>query len=158
MLNVGSVEPCVESGAVNFVNAEPVLSAAESRHVAMLQLFKDVGATFHYCMVPDKDSRAEDEPYFTFTRHRVVKFDAENEIVHATQLWSSVTGTEAKDTATQFGYHPDLRQWRQMFLDAKLGVFVFADSCAGYVIGTPVGSVPAVPFRSRHAPHALMNH
>lgn len=148
MLNVGSVQPCVESGAVNFVNAEPVLSAAESRHVAMLQLFKDVGATFCYCMVPDKDSRAEDEPYFTFTRHRVVKFDADNEIVHAALVWSSITGTVANDTATQFGYHPVLRQWRQMLFDTRLGLFAFPESCTGYVIGTPVGSVPAVPFTS----------
>lgn len=146
MLNVGSVQSCVDSGAVNFVNAEPVLSAAESRHVAMLQMFKDTGATFYHCMVPDKDSRAEDEPYFTFTRHRVVKFDAENEIVHAALLWSSITGTETKDTETRFGYHPDARQWRQMFHDAKLDAFVFSDSCTSYIMATPAGSVPSVPF------------
>lgn len=120
----------------------------------MLQLFGDVGATFHYCMVPDKDSRAEDEPYFTFTKHRVVKFDAEAEIVHAALVWSSITGTAACHAETRFGYHPHLRQWRQMFHNPKADLFVFGNSCTGYIIPTPVGSVPAMPFK-RRAPETM---
>lgn len=147
MLSASSVQPCVESGAVNFVNSEPVLGVAESRQLAILQLFNDPGATFYYCNVPDENSRTENEPFFTFTKHRVVKFDPDTDTVHAVTVWSSVTNIRDGDDKPEarFRYHPVTRQWLKLLP----GTFDFAESGTGYIIPQPVGSVPATPLIRR---------
>jgi hypothetical protein len=153
MLNASSIQTCVESGAVNFVNAEPILDVVESRHVAALQLFLDSGATFFYCEVPHSANREESEPYFTFTQHRVVRLDMNSQIVHCVMIWSSVQSIDSgSEPATCFGYHPNLRQWRLLrkMVDpmTKAETLKFTDTHSGYITGNPTGCVPAVILAS----------
>lgn len=150
MLKADSVQSCVDSGAVNFVNAEPVLDIVESRHVAALQLFMDSGATFWYCDVPNNTNRKPDEPFFTFTQHRVVRLDIDAQVVHCVMIWSSVVDTieTGNEPPTRFAYHPTLRQWRlqRKVIDAttKTETFQTPTGSYGYIMANPAGSVPSV--------------
>lgn len=161
-MNTGDlIQSCVESGAVNFVKKEPVLSAAESRQLAFIELFRDTGAKFFYCEVPSQTKREDNEPFFTFTQHQVAKFDAASLTVDAKLIWSSspeqLRGTQEADS--RFRYHLTLKQWLRYKLKthAEQPDELWAPECyQSYVIANPAGSVPAVmPRRSQPLEYQL---
>jgi hypothetical protein len=157
MLKADSIQSCVDSGAVNFVNSEPILDVVESRHIALLQMFIDSGATFFYCDVPNKTHRKPGEPFFTFTQHRVVRLDVEAQIVYCVMIWSSVVDSieSGNEPPSRFAYHPTMRQWRMQrkVIDpvTKMESYQTPTSSFGYITATPTGCVPSVLLAESNA-------